>query len=67
MAARIGSLPTSKSYAPAEFAQRDPADRLELGPGGRAQCDLWFPPAGIPIGGDLLGSPPVSSSRRARG
>lgn len=33
-------------------AQRrpDPADRLTWAPGDAAQCDLWFPPARIPVG-----------------
>lgn len=42
-----------------EFAPRDPADRLEHLPGDQAQCDLWFPPARIPLGADQFGSPPV--------
>ena len=42
-----------------EFAPRDPADRLEHLPGDQAQCDLWFPPAGIPLGSGQVGSPPV--------
>ena len=27
----------------------DPADRLTWAPGDAAQCDLWFPPARIPL------------------
>ncbi|WP_245631594.1 IS21 family transposase, partial [Curtobacterium ammoniigenes] len=42
-----------------EYAPRDPADRLEHAPGDQAQCDLWFPPARIPLGAGLAGSPPV--------
>jgi transcriptional regulator with XRE-family HTH domain len=42
-----------------EFAPRDPADRLEHLPGDQAQCDLWFPPARIPLGAGQVGSPPV--------
>ena len=42
-----------------EFAPRDPADRLEHLPGDQAQCDLWFPPARIPLGSGQVGSPPV--------
>jgi transposase len=33
-----------------EFAPKDPADRLEHAAGDQAQCDLWFPPAQIPLG-----------------
>ena len=32
-----------------EHRRVDPADRLEWAPGDAAQCDLWFPPAKIPI------------------
>jgi hypothetical protein len=42
-----------------EFAPRDPADRLEHRPGEQGQCDLWFPPARIPLGAGQVGSPPV--------
>lgn len=42
-----------------EFAPRDPADRLKYRPGDQAQCDLWFPPARIPLGSGQVGSPPV--------
>jgi hypothetical protein len=42
-----------------EYAPRDPADRLEYRPGDQAQCDLWFPPVKIPLGGGQFGSPPV--------
>jgi hypothetical protein len=31
------------------FAPIDPADRLTWSPGDAAQCDLWFPPAKIPL------------------
>jgi transposase len=37
----------------------DPASRTEYDPGHRVQCDLWFPPASIPLGADQEGSPPV--------
>jgi transposase len=37
----------------------DPASRTEYDPGHRAQCDLWFPPALVPLGGGQAGSPPV--------
>jgi len=33
------------------FAGVDPADRVEYAPGEIAQCDLWFPPVPIPVGG----------------
>ena len=42
-----------------EYAPKDPADRLVHLPGDQAQCDLWFPPARIPLGANLVGSPPV--------
>ena len=29
------------------------------GPGDQAQCDLWFPPARVPLGAGQSGSPPV--------
>jgi transposase len=37
----------------------DPASRTEYDPGHRIQCDLWFPPASIPLGAGQAGSPPV--------
>jgi transposase len=37
----------------------DPASRTEYDPGHRVQCDLWFPPASIPLGAGQAGSPPV--------
>jgi len=42
-----------------EFAPKDPADRITYRAGDQAQCDLWFPPADIPLGGGRSGSPPV--------
>jgi hypothetical protein len=33
------------------FVPLDPADRVEYDPGEVAQCDLWFPPLPIPVGG----------------
>lgn len=42
-----------------DYAPRDPADRLEYRPGDQAQCDLWFPPATIPLGPGQAGAPPV--------
>jgi hypothetical protein len=32
-----------------QFRRPDPADRLSWSPGDAAQCDLWFPPARIPL------------------
>jgi len=37
----------------------DPADRTEYAAGELAQCDLWFPPATIPLGSGQCGTPPV--------
>jgi hypothetical protein len=42
-----------------EYAPADPADRLEHRPGRVVQCDLWFPPAKIPLGFGQVSSPPV--------
>jgi hypothetical protein len=42
-----------------EYAPKDPADRLQYRPGDQAQCDLWFPPARIPVGGDQSCALPV--------
>lgn len=42
-----------------EYAPKDPADRLSYAPGDQVQCDLWFPPARIPLGYGQHGSPPV--------
>lgn len=42
-----------------EYAPKDPADRLSYEPGDQVQCDLWFPPARIPLGYGQDGSPPV--------
>ena len=32
-----------------QYRRPDPADRLIWAPGDAAQCDLWFPPARIPL------------------
>jgi transposase len=32
-----------------QFRRPDPADRLTWSPGDAAQCDLWFPPARVPL------------------
>ena len=42
-----------------EYAPKDPADRLSYRPGDQAQCDLWFPPARIPVGAGQSGLLPV--------
>jgi hypothetical protein len=42
-----------------EYVPKDPADRLSYRPGDQAQCDLWFPPVRVPVGGGQSDSPPV--------
>lgn len=42
-----------------EYAGVDPADRLVHEPGVAAQCDLWFPEPGIPVGGGQMAMLPV--------
>lgn len=41
------------------FRPVDPASRTEYQPGELAQCDLWFPPADVPLGFEQVGRPPV--------
>jgi transposase len=41
------------------FQPPDPAQRTEYLPGELAQCDLWFPPADVPLGYGQVGRPPV--------
>ncbi|WP_433304707.1 IS21 family transposase [Actinoplanes sp. CA-030573] len=41
------------------FVAPDPAQRTEYQPGALAQCDLWFPPADVPLGFGQTGRPPV--------
>ena len=41
------------------FAPPDPASRTTYVPGELAQCDLWFPPADVPLGAGQVGRPPV--------
>ncbi|MEV4731867.1 IS21 family transposase [Saccharopolyspora sp. NPDC049426] len=41
------------------FTPPDPADRITYQPGELAQCDLWFPPTAIPVGGGLARILPV--------
>jgi hypothetical protein len=42
-----------------QFRRPDPADRLSWSPGDAAQCDLWFPPARIPLEDGSSGLLPV--------
>jgi transposase len=41
------------------FRPADPASRTDYLPGELAQCDLWFPPADVPLGWGQAGRPPV--------
>jgi transposase len=41
------------------YAPADPSSRTTYEPGSVGQCDLWFPPAKIPLGFGQAGSPPV--------
>jgi transposase len=41
------------------FAPPDPASRTTYLPGELAQCDLWFPPADVPLGAGQVERPPV--------
>ena len=41
------------------FRPADPASRTDYQPGELAQCDLWFPPADVPLGWGQTGRPPV--------
>ena len=41
------------------FIPPDPASRTTYQPGELAQCDLWFPPADVPLGAGQVGRPPV--------
>lgn len=41
------------------FVPPDPASRTAYQPGEVAQCDLWFPPADVPLGHGQVGRPPV--------
>jgi transposase len=42
-----------------DYTPVDPASRTAYEPGELIQCDLWFPPADIPLGFGQTGSPPV--------
>lgn len=41
------------------YAPTDPASRITYEPGEVGQCDLWFPPAQVPLGHGQVGVPPV--------
>jgi len=41
------------------FRPVDPASRTDYLAGELAQCDLWFPPADVPLGFGQIGRPPV--------
>lgn len=41
------------------YVPPDPSTRTTYRPGERMQCDLWFPPAPIPVGAGQVESPPV--------
>jgi transposase len=41
------------------YAPQDPASRTQYEPGEVGQCDLWFPPAQVPLGHGQVGVPPV--------
>jgi len=41
------------------YQPADPASRTEYRPGELAQCDLWFPPARVPLGAGQVGTLPV--------
>jgi transposase len=42
-----------------EYLPPDPASRTSYSAGELAQCDLWFPPADVPLGAGQVGRPPV--------
>ncbi|WSX86668.1 hypothetical protein OG799_06880 [Micromonospora sp. NBC_00898] len=41
------------------FRRPDSGQRTDYLPGELAQCDLWFPPADVPLGFGQTGRPPV--------
>lgn len=41
------------------FRRPDPCQRTDYLPGELAQCDLWFPPADVPLGFGQVARPPV--------
>jgi transposase len=42
-----------------QYRPVDPVSRTSYRPGELAQCDLWFPPADVPLGADRVARPPV--------
>jgi transposase len=42
-----------------EYRRVDPVDRLAHLAGEEIQCDLWFPPVGVPVGGGSVARLPV--------
>lgn len=42
-----------------QYKPADPASRTTYAPGEVAQCDLWFPPAPVPVGGATRTNLPV--------
>jgi transposase len=42
-----------------QYVPVDPVSRTTYQVGELAQCDLWFPPADVPVGGDRVARPPV--------
>ncbi|WP_211589094.1 IS21 family transposase, partial [Allorhizocola rhizosphaerae] len=42
-----------------QYRPVDPVSRTTYVPGELAQCDLWFPPADVPLGADRVARPPV--------
>jgi hypothetical protein len=41
------------------FIPPDSASRTAYAPGELAQCDVWLPPADVPLGAGQMGRPPV--------
>lgn len=42
-----------------QYRPVDPVSRTTYQPGELAQCDLWFPPADVPVGAGRVARPPV--------
>jgi transposase len=42
-----------------QYRPVDPVSRTSYLPGELAQCDLWFPPADVPLGAERVARPPV--------
>lgn len=42
-----------------QYQPVDPVSRTKYQPGELAQCDLWFPPTDVPVGGERVARPPV--------